>query len=61
LCRLELGAQTSEGLRRARIANSSGSSQPEWTISMRSSITPSASSRSISAMPVRATLESWVE
>ena len=45
----------------ASIATSCGSSQPECTISMRSSITPRFSSRSISASPPRAMLESWVE
>jgi hypothetical protein len=43
------------------MATSSGSSQPEWTINILSLITPSDSKRSISAILVRATLESCVE
>ena len=52
---------SSDGLRRASIATSCGSSQPECTISIFSSSTPRCSSRSISASPPRAMLESCVE
>ena len=58
---LEDGAATSVGLRLASSATSCGSSQPEWTSRLRSSSTPSASSRSISGRPKAETQPSWVE